>query len=108
MWIRCRDLDDGFYANLPYTAGMGYFFATVVFGTEWSSLWCDFIDYHIDKSSEDDHRIDCSSLCYSAGIGPLGYVGVKVSFKILIIQWSKEQMVNTLDLSQCICCSWIG
>ena len=29
-------------------------------------LWCDFIDYHIDKCSEDDHRIDSdrSSLCY--------------------------------------------
>ena len=32
-------------------------------------LWCDFINYHIDKCSEDDHRIDSdrSSLCYFSG-----------------------------------------
>ena len=72
-----------FYANLPYAQapGMGlnaFFTFTVVFGMGYSwqealgdglHLWSDFIDYHIDKGSEDDHRIDSdrSSVCYFSG-----------------------------------------
>ena len=72
-----------FYANLPYAQapGMGlnaflYLYRCIWYGLLMAGsfgnglhLWCDFIDYHIDKSPEDDHRIDsdCSSVCYFSG-----------------------------------------
>ena len=52
-WIRCRDLDDGFYANLPYAQapGMGlnaFFTFTVVFGMgySWQEAlgWSSFVE----------------------------------------------------------------
>ena len=79
----CRDLDDGFLCQFTLCTStwdglecLLYLYRCIWYGLLMAGsfgnglhLWCDLIDYHIDKSSEDDHRIDsdCSSLCYFSG-----------------------------------------
>ncbi len=102
-----QDLDMmAFYAHLPCkhlgwawmpSSALGYYLVWKLLMAgklwEWSlHLWCDFICYHIDKSSEDDHRIDsdCSSgLLFQRGSGIfLAYVGIKNAGFLRNSDWS--------------------
>ncbi len=76
----CTSTRNGLECLLTFTVvfGMGYSWQEAL--QNGLHLWCDFIDNHIDKCSEDDHRVipdDPLRSAISAGWDFLGYVGIK-------------------------------